>query len=81
VSITNAATGITLSAATALTITSANVTGSQVWGLNASAAAYRHEGRRSTFTLTTGGAGGRAGVLLSAAQSLAIHRVRRSPTT
>ncbi|MEI6239809.1 MAG: NosD domain-containing protein, partial [Planctomycetia bacterium] len=70
--ITNAATGITLSAATGLTITSATVTGSQVWGLNASGVLTGTKVDTSTFTLTSGGASGGAGVLLSAAQSLEI---------
>jgi nitrous oxidase accessory protein NosD len=70
--ITNAATGITLSAATGLTIASATVTGSQVWGLNASGLLTGTKVQTSTFTLTTGGASGGAGVLLSAAQSLEI---------
>lgn len=50
--ITNAATGITLSVTTGLTITKVDT---------------------STFTLTTGGTNGGAGVLLSAAQSLWIQ--------
>jgi len=70
--ITNAATGITLSAATGLTITSATATGSQVFGLNANGVLTGTKVQTSTFTLTTGGAGGGAGVLLSAAQSLEI---------
>jgi parallel beta-helix repeat protein len=71
-SITNAATGITLSAASGLFITSATVTGSQVWGLNASGECVSAV-VSSTFTLTTGGAGGGAGVLLSAVQSFLIQ--------
>jgi len=70
--ITNTATGITLSAATGLVIDRATVSDSQVWGLNASGVLTNTQVKNSTFTLTTGGAGGGAGVLLSAAQSLAI---------
>lgn len=71
-SITNAATGITLSAATGLVITSATVTGSQVWGLNANGLLTGTEVNTSTFSGTTDGAGGGAGVLLAAARSLLI---------
>jgi hypothetical protein len=71
--ITNTATGIALRAATGLVVTSATVTGSQVWGLNASGTLTGSEVRTSTFTLTTDTAGGGAGVLLSAAQSLLIQ--------
>jgi parallel beta-helix repeat protein len=70
--ITNTATGIALRAATGLVVTSATVTGSQVWGLNASGTLTGSEVRTSTFTLTTDTAGGGAGVLLSAAQSFLI---------
>jgi parallel beta-helix repeat protein len=70
--ITNTATGIALRAATGLFITSATVTGSQVWGLNASGECVSAV-ISSTFTLTTGGAGGGAGVLLSGVQSLLIQ--------
>ena len=70
--IANAATGITLSAANGLFITSATVTGSQVWGLNASGECVSAV-ISSTFTLTTGGASGGAGVLLSGVQSFLIQ--------
>jgi parallel beta-helix repeat protein len=70
--ITNAATGITLSAATGLTIASATVTGSQVWGLNANGLLTGTKVQNSTFIGTISGASGGAGVLLSAAQSLEI---------
>jgi len=70
--ITNTATGIALRAATGLFITSATVTGSQVWGLNASGECVSAV-ISSTFTLTTGGAGGGAGVLLSGVQSFLIQ--------
>ena len=70
--ITNAATGITLSAATGLTITNVMVTGSQVFGLNANGVLTGTKVQSSMFAFTSGGAGGGAGVLLSAAQSLEI---------
>ncbi|MEI6241720.1 MAG: NosD domain-containing protein, partial [Planctomycetia bacterium] len=70
--IVNTATGITLSAANGLFITSATVTGSQVWGLNASGECVSAV-ISSTFTLTAGSAGGGAGVLLSGVQSFLIQ--------
>jgi uncharacterized delta-60 repeat protein len=70
--ITKAATGITLSSASGLMITSATVRESQVFGLNASGECVSGV-VSSTFTLTAGGAGGGAGVLLSAARSFVIQ--------
>jgi nitrous oxidase accessory protein NosD len=68
--ITNAATGITLSAATSLVINQAIVSGSQVWGLNANGLLTGTQVKNSSFAGTTSEAGGGAGVLLAAAQSL-----------